>query len=134
MGFAGFKFDDRLARLNRRETKTDQLRDRRGRRLAEHPSFYPINHPGHWKTPPLHSQTTRSLATGETSVCLLFAVFVELLRKRAILSERSGKHSACIFLMRSSRIRFGHTSCSCPSESFITRPLAKVTPESDLRR
>src|SRR5215470_12038110 len=47
MGLAGFKFDDRFAMLNCREAKTDQLRDRRGRSLAEHPSLYPINHLGH---------------------------------------------------------------------------------------
>src|SRR5499426_3041417 len=55
MGLAGFKFDNRLARLNRREAKTDQLRDRRGWSLAEQPSLYPINHLGHQKAPPLHS-------------------------------------------------------------------------------
>ena len=65
-------FDDRLARLNRREIKTDQLRDRRGRRLAEHPSFYLINHPGHQKSPPFHSQPPHSLETGRFQyVCFL---------------------------------------------------------------
>jgi hypothetical protein len=47
MSLAGFKFDDRFARLNRREAKTDQLRYRRGRSLAEQPSLYLINHLGH---------------------------------------------------------------------------------------
>jgi hypothetical protein len=44
MGLAGVKLDDRLAGLNRRETKTDQLRDRWGRGLAAQPSLYTINH------------------------------------------------------------------------------------------
>jgi hypothetical protein len=47
MGLAGFKFDDRFARLNRCEAKTDQLRYRRGRSLSEQPSLYLINHLGH---------------------------------------------------------------------------------------
>jgi NAD(P)-dependent dehydrogenase (short-subunit alcohol dehydrogenase family) len=47
---ASFKFDDRLAMLNRYETKTDQLRNRRGHRFADHPLLYLINHLGHYKS------------------------------------------------------------------------------------
>src|SRR5262245_49390663 len=74
MGLAGFKFDDRLARLNRRETKTDQLRDRRGRRLAEQPSLYPINHLGRSQplSPPVKSsiQVVRGADQRQMRECL----------------------------------------------------------------
>jgi hypothetical protein len=50
VGLTGFEFDDRLAMLNRHETKTYQLRNRRGHRFADHPLLYQINHLGHYKS------------------------------------------------------------------------------------